>query len=549
MNRQARFLLLTSCFALATWAAGCETDNAAQSGAGGASAGASGNSALGGAAGSAGSTQVVASAGSSGTPNAGSSGAPNSAAGSAGEGGAVSAGGGGAGGASGASAGGVAGGALGEEDPCGPVEGRPVVNITADIESDTTWDCSNVYHLTAPVFVRGTLDVPVTLNVEAGTVITGAPGNTLTEPKQNPGALIVTPTARILAQGSRERPIRFTSPKAPGQRAPADWGGLVLLGRSTVNTPGGTATVEGLTDELAKKGVYGKVAGAFDDTWSCGTLEFVRIEFAGFKLSGGKELNALTLGACGSGTVVSHVQAHRGFDDGVEVFGGSVNLRHVVVSGAQDDGLDWDLGWNGRAQYLVIQQFEGRADKGIEGNGYETIDKVGEQRWSSPTLYNATLIGKPDKTGIYLRVGSGLASHNAAVLGFGVNVHVADALTADRLASNELLIQHTALYDAWRSGNAVKDSNGKEWLERVWFAPPSEGALGNTVLSGEEAVLSKLLVSASETAPDYRPALGAPLSSGGTEPPDPWFEATAYRGAFAPNGAAWTSGWTEFPVD
>src|SRR5437588_594351 len=84
------------------------------------------------------------------------------------------------------------------------------------------------------------------------------------------------------------------------------------------------------------------VTAGTDDTYDCGTLKYVRVEFAGRPLSANNELNGITLNACGSATTIDFVQVHRGVDDGIELFGGTVNLKHLVITGSDDDGLDWD---------------------------------------------------------------------------------------------------------------------------------------------------------------------------------------------------------------
>ena len=109
--------------------------------------------------------------------------------------------------------------------------------------------------------------------------------------------------------------------------------------------------------------------GGTDDASSCGELQYVRIEFAGAELEPGRELNGLTFGGCGSGTKVSYVQVHRGTDDGIESFGGKAGFDHVVLSGNEDDSLDWDYGWTGKVQFLVIHQRAGIGDNGIEAAG------------------------------------------------------------------------------------------------------------------------------------------------------------------------------------
>lgn len=133
-----------------------------------------------------------------------------------------------------------------------------------------------------------------------------------------------------------------------------------MLGSAPVNRA--DAQIEGVP--------HGDTRGAFggsDAGSSCGIMEYTRIEFAGFEVYANNELNGLTLGGCGDGTIVRHVQVHRALDDGIEVFGGTVDLQNIVITGAGDDSLDWDMGWRGRVQFLAIQQHADTGDNAFEG--------------------------------------------------------------------------------------------------------------------------------------------------------------------------------------
>ncbi|HBL87913.1 MAG TPA: hypothetical protein DD399_14085, partial [Alcanivorax sp.] len=138
-------------------------------------------------------------------------------------------------------------------------------------------------------------------------------------------------------------------------------------------------------------------------------IEYARIEFAGFEVYANNELNGLTLGGCGSGTIVRHVQVHRSLDDGVEMFGGTADLRHVLITGAGDDSLDWDWGWRGRVQFLIDQQHPNSGDNAFEA------DNNGNQHdaepMSEPVMYNVTLVSPRSHTrhhrAMTLREGTG----------------------------------------------------------------------------------------------------------------------------------------------
>ncbi|MBI5913796.1 MAG: cell shape-determining protein MreB, partial [Bacteroidetes bacterium] len=160
------------------------------------------------------------------------------------------------------------------------------VVINADITTNTTWTNNNIYLLQGGcLYVRD----GVTLTIEPGTVIRG-----------EAAALIVQRGAKLMAEGTPTQPIVFTSNKPAGQRAPGDWGGIVLLGKAPINVPAGEATVEGGCSEA--------LYGGTDAADNSGTLRYVRIEFAGIPFQPNNELNSLTLGGVGSGTTIEHVQ-------------------------------------------------------------------------------------------------------------------------------------------------------------------------------------------------------------------------------------------------
>ncbi|HQX45756.1 MAG TPA: T9SS C-terminal target domain-containing protein, partial [Saprospiraceae bacterium] len=171
-----------------------------------------------------------------------------------------------------------------------------VIQVNADITGNTTWESKNIYVLTGASFIYVKNDAVLT--IEAGTIIKG-----------DPAALVITRGSKIIADGKAEIPIVFTSNKPAGQRAPGDWGGLLILGKAKVNCPGGECNVEGGLDP-----VLGKYGGQ-DDADNSGILRYVRVEFAGIAFQPNNETNSLTLGGVGSGTTIDHVQTSFGGDD------------------------------------------------------------------------------------------------------------------------------------------------------------------------------------------------------------------------------------------
>jgi hypothetical protein len=199
-----------------------------------------------------------------------------------------------------------------------------------------------------------TADAPVVLTVKPGVVLYGATGTSW---------LVVNRGNRIQAAGTATSPIVFTSRDnvlgLSNDDSHGQWGGVVLLGRAPITdctvapaaTPG-TVACERQTEGAVDPAYFG---GATADDNS-GTIDYVQIRYSGYVLSGNNELQSLTLGGVGSGTKIDHFHSHNSSDDGFEIFGGRAALRHVVVTGADDDNVDLDTGYQGTLQYVIAVQ-------------------------------------------------------------------------------------------------------------------------------------------------------------------------------------------------
>ena len=210
-----------------------------------------------------------------------------------------------------------------------------------------------------------TADAAVVLTIRPGVVLFGATGTSW---------LVVNRGNRIQAVGTATSPIVFTSRDnvlgLANDDSQGQWGGVVLLGRAPITdctvapaaTPG-TVDCERQTEGAVDPAFFGG-ATANDNS---GTIDFVQIRYSGYVLSGNSELQSLTLGGVGSGTTIRHFQSHNSSDDGFEIFGGRPDLRYVVVTGADDDNVDVDTGYQGTIQYVVaVQKTSGAADSMIE---------------------------------------------------------------------------------------------------------------------------------------------------------------------------------------
>lgn len=220
---------------------------------------------------------------------------------------------------------------------------------------------STVYELKDFVYI----DSGSVLNIEPGTVIKS----------EGKSALIVRKGGKINAKGTKEKPIVFTSKKSDPK--PGDWAGIVIFGNAPVSSP---------DDKLAFEADANETFGGKDSSDNSGTLEYVRIEYAGYLVTADKELNGLTLGGVGKGTTIRYVQVHKGSDDAFEWFGGTVNTSHLVATEQADDGFDIDEGYMGTSQYMI--QLQGvDSDYGIEaGNQARNPNHITEPKWSNITI-------------------------------------------------------------------------------------------------------------------------------------------------------------------
>lgn len=256
------------------------------------------------------------------------------------------------------------------------------VSITKNISENTTWEEGKVYILGSRVSVLS----GVTLTIQPGAIVKGEAGS-----GANATALIITRGAKLMAEGTAEKPIIFTSVAdeiEPGQIASPNldpdlrglWGGLLILGNAPISADAESMQIEGIPAS-DQNGLYGGTAN--DD--NSGVIKYVSIRHGGADLAEGDEINGLTLGGVGSGTTIENIEVVGNKDDGVEFFGGSVAVKNVLVWNADDDGLDVDQAFSGSVDNFII--ICGGTDHALEIDGAEGTATAGT------SFMNGTIIG------------------------------------------------------------------------------------------------------------------------------------------------------------
>ena len=216
--------------------------------------------------------------------------------------------------------------------------------------------------------------------------------------------LLVNRGSQLFAEGTPTSPIIFTSRQniegTTTANSQGQWGGIVLAGRA----PQANCSVFPLVVPVTCTGtVEGTSAffGGNTPTDNSGRLRYIQIKFSGFEISTGNELQGLTMAGVGSGTTVEFIQVYNSSDDGIEIFGGNVNLRRIVINGADDDGLDTDTGWRGGAQFgIVTQRAPGSTSRsaGFEFSSAPASTPLASRYVSRPTISNWTLVGRNSPT-------------------------------------------------------------------------------------------------------------------------------------------------------
>ena len=246
-------------------------------------------------------------------------------------------------------------------DPVDPTPGPALVVVNSNVTSNTTWYSDTTYQLGSRVSVES----GATLTIQPGTVIKGEAGA-----GANATALVVARGAKLMAQGTASAPIIFTSVAdeltpddvASGNFASPNldptinglWGGVIILGNAKISASNSAGDVSEVQIEGIPTSDANGLYGGTDDADNSGTLQYISIRHGGTNIGAGNEINGLTMGGVGTGTVIENIEVVANQDDGLECFGGTVDLTNVVSWNVGDDGFDTDQSWAGTLDNFVI---------------------------------------------------------------------------------------------------------------------------------------------------------------------------------------------------
>jgi hypothetical protein len=414
----------------------------------------------------------------------------------------------------------------------------------------------------------GECDKTDTLIIAAGTHFRGSPS------LANASALIVRRTGYVHAVGTASKPIVFGSINAPGSRARGDWGGIVINGCACNNNA--------LNGYIVDTEGDGGIGGGNDLNDNSGCYKYIRVEFAGREFTVDNELNGISLTSVGRGTTMEYIQINQNDDDGIEWFGGRVDMKHAIVSGCKDDGFDSDFGAQWRGQYLIVA----RDPLGINStnfNGFEWDNEVNAPYQNcprmKPAIWNATLVGggcannENRHDGAHIRRGSDGNINNTVWTEWYSALEYDEPSAWDNLACDpsvdcytqialpgnpdaRIEINHSIWYDVHQiSGNATTTNEITYMPASVGGAHPSNVYLAEGC--GNPALLMQVLTYDGVTPLDFRPIAGDPrgvgINTAGAVPPNNGlFDSYGanFKGALQQNDPSpWYNGWTDFSID
>ena len=373
-----------------------------------------------------------------------------------------------------------------------------------------------------------------TLTIEPGVTVMGADLTSY---------LIISRGSKLVSNGTKSAPVTFTAINPSTRNLDTDtalWGGIVINGRATINTCNQATVCE--AEGEGDSGLY----GGSDDTDDSGQIFYTRVIYAGNPITADDELNGIAFQGVGSGTEIDYLQVHNGADDAVEFFGGTVNAKHLVLTGADDDSLDWTQGWRGKVQHVVIVQNPNQpaSDQGIEADNYGDGNDFLPR--AHPVIANATIIGGgvaggESDIGILLREGTAANLYNVIVADFGdacLDIDQASTFAVSGTsASNftgDLTMKSSMLADS--CATIFKVDSDDVFSVEDWFKNQSNNFTGTHTLSAQSG--------ANSTKNYINGSAEAAGTATNVKAVDSFFDTTTHIGAVASAATDWVAGWT-----
>jgi len=487
---------------------------------------------------------------------------------------------------------------LGASCGCPAIGSRATVNMsslpgfnatTGELDNGAVLNCGTIYILDQKIYVPSGQSI----TIPAGTLIKGKFDAT----PANATALVIERGAKIYAAGTAECPIVFTAQADPLDGTysfsnKGQWGGVVVLGKAVNNLtlaangpfqPGvgdgklavadGVGTMEGFASSNSKDQF-----GGTDDNDNSGILKYVSIRFAGAILQVGGELNALSLGSVGAGTIIDHIDIISSADDGIEAWGGTVNIKYASILFGNDDAFDYDDGYRGKVQFLFSLKTDNTASLDAD-NGFEMDaddQKSNLLPRSHPVIYNATMIGN-NKTA-QTSDNSAIAAINAKELTEGELYNSVFANYKYGLNLVKALGTRTGASEAYHNWSTAAGNGSASFkvkcntfvnftstsgagdvmvdlsvdknpslvsvADRTQFTTTDLNVTAATITGFNPALTVNNTTSVISVTPDATPNPALSVTGCPTAPVDGFFVAAPYRGAFAPSGKSWLSDWS-----
>ncbi|MEP6584798.1 MAG: hypothetical protein ABJA90_11045 [Ginsengibacter sp.] len=397
--------------------------------------------------------------------------------------------------------------------------------------------------------------------VTNGAILTIEPGTKIVGELNKQGGLIITRSSKIIADGTSDKPIVFTSESSTPQRG--DWSGLVILGNAPTNSSfngiQGVGAVEGGINNSDNLGLYGTPSTQGQNPAdNSGILRYVRIEYAGYAFLPDNEINGLTLAGVGSGTVIDYVQVSYANDDSIEWFGGTVNCTHIISYRTLDDDFDTDNGFSGRVQFGISLRDSSVADISKSEAFESDNDANGSQLLpqTKAIFSNITAIGPRENlnnignslynSGAQIRRNSSESIFNSVIIGWpvGILIDASKGYPTDTNIPASLFVQSSIIAGSATPVKYAPSTIAPTGFDVLaWFNLPANS---NTILTtNAEAMITAAFNYAN---PDFTPMAGSPALTGADFSNlnlKTGFTAVPYRGAVGA-GDTWWKGWTKF---